>query len=145
MPNEFVMRGKTVSGKTETLNFRGRTPGYGYQLTEFKLFPSINIISQVYELCGAITADDSAEDPVNPNFDNPGVIATAIVTSSTSQPASEELVVINDIFAITQDLILKVQNTHGEPINWQCRFKKVKLSDAAEAVANFKQFTIFDG
>ena len=28
MPTEFVMRGQTASGETETLNFSGYKPGY---------------------------------------------------------------------------------------------------------------------
>ena len=56
--------------------------------------------------------------------------------------------VVNDTFLITQNLILMVQDTDpsaGAPINWQCRFKAVKMDGSEEAAANYKQFTIFDG
>jgi len=142
MNKEFVMRGQTASGLTEILNFSGLTPGYAYRMTEFMIYPSSNIVAQPYEMAGSLTAGKTAVAPTDPNFNNEGLIATALITSSTSQPASEELVVINDTFLITQDLILMVQDTHGNPINWQCKFVGEKLSTAEEAVTNYKQFTI---
>ena len=145
MPEELIMRGQTASGETETLNFSGRTPGYAYQLVEFNLYPSTDILAQPYEIGGTLTAAKTAEAVIEPNYDNPGLIATMLTSSSTSQPADAWTVVINDLFYITQDLILMVQDTHSNPVNWQCRFRKVKLSSSAEAVANFNQFTIYDG
>ena len=148
MPEELIMRGKTASGTTETLNFGGRTPGYGYHLTDFQLYPSASLGGSAAELVGSITADDSAMDPANPDFDSPGLIGNfsymwsvhSYVDGMTYQS------VINDLFVITQDLILMVTDvTNASPINWQARFKKVKLSQSAEAVANFNQFSIYDG
>ena len=37
-----------------------------------------------------------------------------------------------------------VANDPNNPINWECKFKPVKLAKAEEAVANYKQFTISD-
>ena len=55
------------------------------------------------------------------------------------------MVVIKDTFSITQNLILMVQNTDsGTPVNWQCKFEAVKMTDAQTAATNYKQFTIFD-
>jgi len=147
MPEELIMRGQTVSGGQETLNFGGRTPGYGYHLTSIQLYGSNSVGASEDTLIAAITADDTAEDPANPNFNNPGLIGTCY-TSSSGNPAypTTELQIINDLFVITQDLILLVQAPDGgDPVNWQCKFKKVKLSASAEAVANFNQFTIYDG
>jgi len=151
MPENLIMRGKTSSGETETLNFSGHTPGYAYRLVDFKIYPAEDIGSANQELAATVTAAKTAEDPSNPNFNNPGLIATAlwshdpVPTPSTMSPG---LVVVNDMFYITQDLILRVIDTVAgapRPTNWQCRFEKVKLSSSAEAVANFNQFTIFDG
>ncbi len=151
MPNELIMRGKTADFKTtgalEVLNFSGHKEGYAFQLVEFKLYPSLSLGTQRAELCGSVTAEKTAADPENPNFDNEGLIATALLTqySTTSVPGNRYSVV-NDMFLITQDLILTVADTEdSNPINWQLKFRKVKLSSAAEAVANFNQFTIFDG
>jgi len=142
MNKEFVMRGQTASGQTELLNFSGHTPGFAYRLVEFIIYPSSNIVAQPYEMAGSITAGKTAVAPTDPNFNDEGLIGTALITSSTSQPASEELVVINDTFLITQDLILMVQDTHSNPINWQCRFVGEKMSSNEEAVTNFRQYTI---
>ena len=144
MKKEFVMRGQTESGQTEVLNFSGFKPGMAYRITEFSLFPSANIAAQSYEICGSITAAKIAVGPTDPNFNDEGLIATALVSSSTSQPKEEDLYVINDTFLITQNLILMVQDTHGNPINWQCRFESVKMSKPEEAVTNYKQFMISD-
>jgi len=149
MPEELIMRGQTVSGGQETLNFGGRTPGYGFHLTQFQLYPSAAIASSSGELLETITADDIGEDPANPNFNHPGLIGTYFVRIE-SQYTSERAInysVINDLFVVTQDLILMVQDASAgsQAINWQCKFKKVKLSSSAEAVANFNQFTIYDG
>ena len=142
------MRGQTASGGTETLEFSGiqiENKNMAYKMTEFQLFPSANIAAQVYEMTGSITAGKTAIAPTDPDFDNDGLIATALVATSTSQPANEELVVINDTYMITQNLILMVQDTHGNPVNWQCRFKAVKMNDAEMAANNFKQYMISDG
>ena len=142
------MRGQTASGGTETLEFSGiqiENKNMAYKMTEFQLFPSANIAAQVYEMTGSITAGKTAIAPTDPDFDNDGLIATALVATSTSQPANEELVEINDTYMITQNLILMVQDTHGNPVNWQCRFKAVKMNDAEMAANNFKQYMISDG
>jgi len=150
MPEELIMRGQTVSGTTETLNFGGRTPGYGYHLTKFQIYPSGAVGGTTFDLIGAITADDSAVDPADPNFNSAGLIATSLFfakDAATSSGGVTQETVINDLFVITQDLILMVSDVGGagNPVNWQCKFKKVKLSASAEAVANFNQFTIYDG
>jgi len=147
MPDELIMRGKTASGETEILNFGGRTPGYAYQITEFELYPSTNVGAANYELCGTVTAGKTAVDPIAPNFNDAGLIGATLEAGHGSVGSAEQSKsIINDLFYITQDLILSVTETNtGNPINWQCKFKKVKLSSSAEAVANFNQFTIFDG
>jgi len=150
MPGEeFIMRGQTASGETETLNFSGQTPGYAYIMTEFQIYPSNDIGGTHAELAATVTAAKTLEDPQNPNFNNEGLIATAtLILSDTIANPRNIMTVVNDTFLITQDLIIAVIDTiAGSPqaVNWQCRFEKVKLSDSAEAVANFKQFTIFDG
>jgi len=150
MPKEFIMRGKTPSGTQEVLNFGGRgRPGYGYRMTEMQIWPSTDIGAVSAELSVTVTADNSAEDPQNPNFNNEGLIATAMyrASSSSSYQLSAIDSIVNDLFVITQDLIIKTIDTvSGAPmdVNWQCRFKEVKLSTGAEAVANYKQFAIFD-
>jgi hypothetical protein len=147
MPDILIMRGQTVHNTTETLNFGGRTPGYGYHLIDLRLYPSTSITNNDIEATCSITASKTAMDPENPNFNDEGLIGTFFLQNqaNVSYPSSE-IVVINDLFIITQDLILKVYNAGGgnDPVNWQCKFEKVKLSASAEAVANFNQFTIFD-
>jgi len=153
MRKTFVMRGKTndfkVTGKTEVLNFSGYKPGYAYRLVEFKLYPSTAIGATSYELSGTITAAKTASDPENPNFNDEGLIATAIITmaSTGSVKDNADINVVNDTFLITQNLILAVIDTFDGsniPINWQCRFESVKMSGAEEAAVNFKQFSISD-
>ena len=145
MNKEFVMRGQTASGETELLEFGGRKPGYGYILTEFVIYPSTGIGSAADELSGSITAGKTAVAPTDPNFNNEGLIGTAIRTQySSALYAGSSDSIVNDTFLITQNLILMVMNSAGSPINWQCRFEAVKLNSSQEAVANYKQFNIFD-
>ena len=145
MRKEFVMRGQTANEGEEILNFSGYKPGYAFRLVEFQIYQSLGIGSSTVELCASITAAKTAEDPENPNFNNPGLLG---VTSfyryeASNQPQS----IVNDTFLITQNLILKVRDTHtgSDPVNWQCKFESVKMNNAEEAAANFKQFSIFDG
>ena len=145
MNKEFVMRGQTASGGTEVLNFSGYKPGYAYRLVEFQIFPSNNIGGQAFELMGTITAGKTAVAPTDPDFSNEGLIGSNLTATSTSQPAVAEYEIVNDTFLITQNLILMVQDTHGNPINWQCRFVAEKMSGPEEAAANYKQYTISDG
>ena len=147
MPKNFVMRGQTASGETEVLNFSGYKPGYAYRLIEFRLYPSSAIGTNNDELTGSITAGKTAMDPTNPDFNDEGLIGVAYASqySSPAYPPGDRSI-INDTFLITQDLILKVENTDSAtPVNWQCRFVAEKMSGPAEAVANYKQFTISDG
>ena len=147
MPKEFIIRGRTNSGGQEVINLSGYRPGYGYSLTEFVLYPSSSLGGSAAELIGTVTAETTGEDPANPNFNNDGLIATfaymwsvhAYVDGMTYQS------VINDLFVCTQDLILMVQDAvNSSPVNWQLRFKEVKLSESAEAVANYKQYSIYN-
>ena len=143
MNKEFVMRGQTASGGTEILNFSGLTPGYAYRLTQFVIYPSTNIGEAHYEMFGTLTAGKVAVSPIDPNFNNDGLIgvASAIITAGLASSMPYEIV--NDTFLITQDLILMVQDTQSNaPVNWQCKFVGEKLSTAEEAVTNYKQFTI---
>jgi len=144
MKKEFVMRGQTASDTEEVLNFSGYKPGYAYRMVDFQIYQSLGIGATVVEICASVTAAKTAEDPENPNFNNEGLIAVAsIYEANRTMP---QTAIINDTFLITQNLILKVKDTHtsATPVNWQCRFVSVKMNNAEEAVTNFKQFTISD-
>ena len=142
MKKEFVMRGKTAKGVTETLNFSGYKPGYAYRLTEFNLFPSVTHPTDA-QLCAVITAGKTALDPQNPDFSIEGCIGNAVYENDANDAyPGIESVVINDTFLITQDLLLTVFNTESHAINWQCRFVATKLNNGEEALANYNQFTI---
>ena len=54
MNKEFVMRGKTDTGKTEVLNFSGYKQGYAYRLVEFDLYPATSIGDKTFEFVGSI-------------------------------------------------------------------------------------------
>jgi len=146
--DELIMRGQTTADASETLNFGGRTPGYGYRLVEFRIWPSTSIHATTYEMTGCVTASKTAANPESPNFDEPGLIGNAWISDDggAHYPMTYNSLV-NDLFVITQDLILSVKEGSGSDyaVNWHCKFEKVKLSGSAEAVANFNQFTIFDG
>jgi len=147
MPTEeFVMRGQTASGTQEVLNF-GSKHGYAYRLVELKLYPSENIGGKIGELAATITAAKTYEDPTYPNFNNEGLIATACIGVRSDAKYYDELNVVNDTFLITQNLILAVIDTEAGnpmPVNWQCRFKPVKMSETQMANANLRQFHVFD-
>jgi hypothetical protein len=145
MKDEFVMRGQTASGGTETLNFGGHKDGYGFILTEFSLYPSTSIGSANFAGVGTITAGKVAIAPTDPNFNTEGLIGSTIFHFATAFDGDIDGSVINDTFVITQDLILMVQDTSvGAPVNWQCRFRPVKLDTAKQALTNYRQFMIFD-
>jgi len=146
---EFIMRGQTASGLTHTINFSGHKGDYGFRLVEFKLYPSTGIGSSSVELTGTVTAGKTAVAPTDPNFNNEGLIATNVTYLYRGDPSNYgplPLSIINDLFLITQNLILMVQDTGGAgaPINWQCKFVPVKLSSAEAALTNYRQFSIFD-
>ena len=145
MRKEFVMRGQTADGGTEVLNFGKYKEGTAYKLVEFELWPSTNVGDSHYELIGTITAGKVAVSPIDPNFNNEGLIGVAatIFPSGVDSGRTGPISVINDTYLITQNLILMVQDTQSSsPINWQCRFESVKMSGAEEAATNYKQFSI---
>jgi hypothetical protein len=152
MKKEFVMRGQTAGAETspatkanqEVLNFGKYKQGYAYIMTEFEIFPSTNIVAVSAEMVATVTAAKTAEDPLNPNFNNSGLIASAFFTNREQSQTGYHQAVVNDHFLITQNLILKVECGEG-PVNWQCRFKSVKMTGPEEAATNFKQYTISDG
>jgi len=147
MKKEFVMRGQTASTEDEILNFSGYKPGYAYRLTEFQIYPSSAIGSSDNELAAAITAEKTAANPAEPDFNDEGLIGVTFLTKGNSiNTPTVPVSIVNDTFLITQNLIISVINTEaGTPVNWQCRFVAVKMNNAEEAAANFKQFSIFDG
>jgi len=146
MRKTFVMRGKTASGQTEVLNFGKYKQGYAYKLTEFQIFPSV--LNVACMLSSSLTAAKVLENPTNQNFNNDGLIASAIFKNDEDSEYGPFLSgVINDTFIITQNLILAVvDNKTGSPmaVNWQCRFESVKMTGPEEAAVNFKQFAISD-
>ena len=144
MKNEFVIRGMTSSGKTETLNFSGHKDGYGYVIKEFDIFPSSAIGSTSFQASATISAGKSAISATDPNFNDDALIATALMMHASALDGDIQKTVINDTFVITQNLILSVHDVQGNPVNWQCRFESVKLSGPEQAVTNYKQFIISD-
>jgi len=144
MKKEFVMRGQTASGLTEVLNFSGYKPGYAYRLVDFEIFPSTGF-PQTDEMAATITAGKTAVAPTDPDFNNEGLIASNIFQIHNTYHSLNNVSVINDTFLITQNLILMVINTStGTPVNWQCRFKSVKMTGPEEAATNYKQYAISD-
>jgi hypothetical protein len=145
---EFVLRGKTASGLTHTMNFSGHKGDYGFRLIDFKLWPSTDIGTKNGELSATLTAAKTYEDPSNPNFDNEGLIGTSLfIVNLYPEYGNHSKTLINDTFIVTQDLILAVVDTFaGAPmdVNWQCKFMPVKLSTAEAALTNYRQFSIFD-
>ena len=143
MRKTFVMRGQTATGLTEVLNFGKYKQGYAYKMTKFEIYPSTNITSVTAEMVASVTAAKTAEDPLNPNFNNDGLLATAFYTNREQSQTGFTTSVVNDTYVITQNLLLKVECAEG-PVNWQCRFESVKMSGDEEAAVNYKQFAISD-
>ena len=145
---KFVLRGKTISDGTEVLNFSGFKPGMGFKLTEFEIYPSD--LNRQQELCATITAGKTSHNPATPNFQDEGLIASALylLWNAPSYGSSTPRTVINHEFIITQNLILTVKDYESggsdNEINWQCTFEPVKMSKSEEAVTNYKQFMISD-
>ena len=146
MRKTFVMRGQTADDGTEILNFGKYKDGYAYKITEFKLYPSTSLMSNNVEMSGTITAGKTSVDPANPDFNNEGLIATAVWFNQQGAKFSGLVEsIVDDTFVITQNLILRVKDSQSTPINWQCRFESVKMTKAEEAAVNYKQFSISDG
>ena len=150
MKKQFIMRGQTASSGEEVLNFTGHKEGFGFKLIEFEIYPSTNLGGEADECFASITSAKVASDPINPNFDEEGLIGTAMfklgVNPSGSGYSGPVTSIINTEFIITQNLRLSVRDTDGSsPVNWQCKFESVKLNASEEAVTNFKQFSISDG
>jgi len=156
---EFVMRGQTASSTYHTMNFSGHKGDYGFRLVEFSIYPSTNIGGVHYELAASITAAKldgsgtpadpyvSPADPSNADFNQEGLIASALLVSQSGIEFYGGTGIVNDTFLITQDLTLAVIDTvAGAPmaVNWQCKFLPVKLSSAEAALTNYRQFSIFD-
>lgn len=145
MRKEFVMRGQTAKGVTETLNFGKYKAGHAYRLVELTLAGSFNVGAADAHMTAVITAGKTPLDPQNPNFNDDGLIASAHFKNDANDvyPISSYSV-INDTYIITQNLLLTVFNNEAHPINWQCRFVSVKMTPAEEATVNYKQFAISD-
>jgi hypothetical protein len=146
MTKEFIIKGRSASGSTETINLSGSRPGYGFQLHDFKLWGSNNLGNTSMEGWATLARSSTGISPIDPDFSNDALVAVAVFMTHTS-PAypPQALNMINDLVILTQDLTLMVQDTgDGDPINYMLKFKEVKLSDAREAVSNYQAFTVRD-
>jgi len=148
MKKEFVMRGKTASGGTEVINFVGPKKGFGYKMTEFRLYPTSITVGK-YFFTGTVTSAPTAESVIDVNFNHEGLIASTLLQDDDQggyEVGISEHTVINESFIITQNLILMVQDLGGSSFaaNWQMKFKSVKMTGSEEAAVNYKQFTISD-
>ena len=146
MRKEFVIRGMLTHGVSEVLNFSGYKPGYAYRLTEFSVWPSGNVHGATDELAASITAEKTAADPINPDFNQEGLIGNAMYINSANNTDGPGLAsLVNDTFLITQNLLILARDeSGGNDINYQARFVSEKMSGPEEAVANYKQYTISD-
>ena len=144
MPKEFIIRGRTDSGKAEKIRLSGVADGYGYQLHDIKLWGSGSLGATSMEGWATVARSSTAISPIDPDFDDDALVAVAVFMTHTS-PAypPQALNMIDDLVILTQDLTLMVQDTgDGLPINWMLKFKEVKLSTSAEAVANYSAFSV---
>jgi len=146
MRKTFVMRGNLAHGVSEVLNFGKYKQGYAYRMTEFSVWPSTSIHGATDEIAASITAGKTAADPINPNFDEDGLIGNAMYINSANNTDGPGLAsLVNDTYIITQNLlILGRDESGGNSINYQARFESVKMSGAEEASVNYKQFAISD-
>jgi len=148
MPREFIMRGNFTSAQgygNKKLKFSGFKPGYGYRIVEFQLYPSASIGAQSVEMSGCISCGGNNIDAANIDFNLDEIIATCAFSANGSVPNNPtNYSVINDLFIITQDLNINTADSQGSNVNWQVKFKEVKLSASAESVANFNQYSIYN-
>jgi len=150
MPEEIILRGKTASDQYETLNFGTLAKDVAFQLVSFELFPSIDAVlaGGDLNLRGAITRGKTTNfTSTAPDFNQPGLIANSLFRFGNANTETVYSVsVVDDLAYITQDLQLHVKDvgSSASAINWQAKFRKIKLSKSAKAVANYDQYTIFD-
>jgi hypothetical protein len=150
MRKEFIIRGQLdgTSGKgIKKIRIKGKPRGYAVRITDFKLYPGADIGSGATESCASIARGGIPLDPISPNFDNQALVAVAKYSIPTGpEHGVMTYSVINDLANITQDLWIYAIDTGGgnKPINFQIKFKSVKMTDAAEATANYEAFALSD-
>ena len=146
MAEEIIMRGNFTASKgtaANKLSFTGVKEGFAYNIIEFQLFPSISIGAQSAEMAGVISCAGNSHDASNINFNLDEIIATSAFSANGSVPNNPtNYSVINNLYAITQDLIINTFDSQNQNVNWQVKFKKIKLSGPAQAAANYKQYSI---
>jgi len=147
MRKQFVMQGQIASSGEKVLRLSGISDGYGFIIDSFQIAASTNLGSSGAECFAAITTAKVAMDPINPNWSDDGLVATATAYSyGLAVPGNLVTSLVNDIIVLTQDLILSARETDNtNPINYLIKFRSVKMSGSEEAVANYRQFTISDG
>ena len=146
MRKEFVMQGQIASSGEKTLRLSGISDGYGYVIHSFQIAASTNLGGAGSECFAAITRDNVAMDPINPNWGDDGLVATASAYSYGLAVAGNFThFLVNDMAILTQDLILSARDTdNANPVNYLIKFKSVKLSSSEEAVENYKQYSIYN-
>ena len=94
-------------------------------------------------MSGVISCAGNNLDPANIDFNLDEIIGTAFFSATGAVPNNPtNYSVINNLYPITQDLIINTFDASNNPVNWQVKFRKVKLSGPAQAVANYKQYSI---
>lgn len=141
------MQGQITSGGVKKLRLSGISDGYGFVIDSFQISASTNLGSQGSECFAAITRSKTEADPINPNWSNDGLVATATAYSYGLAVAGNfnPMSLVNDHAVLTQNLLLTARETdNGTPINYLIKFRSVKMTGSEEAVANYQQFVISD-
>jgi len=146
MRKQFVMQGQLASSGEKVLRLSGISDGYGYIIDSFQIGASTNLGTSGAECFAAITRDNVAMDPINPNWSDDGLVATATAYSyGLAVPGNLVTSLVNDMAVLTQDLILSVRETDNtNPINYLIKFRSVRISSSEEAVENYKQYSIYN-
>jgi len=146
MRKQFVMQGQIATSGEKVLRLSGISDGYGYVIDSFQIGASTNLGASGAECFAAITRAKVAMDPINPNWSDDGLVATATAYSyGLAVPGNLVTSMVNDMAVLTQDLILSARETdNSNPINYLIKFRSVKMTGPEEAATNYKQFSISD-
>ena len=132
-------RGLLADTEIETIRLSTNNGLTGYKIKKFQLFVAGDFGTVAQESLVQLYTVPQTAAKATTSFDDPTLLACALLTTNTSPAYPTVQDVVFDSVAINQDIyITHVENNGSQSINYHLELEQIKLSSDEAAVATLK-------